>query len=147
MSIVETTFAPSKKPYAIDWSTFETRESVSRFADGREVAHHIPRVRALWVGRKHGTTYVSEGWLVGRLLDRDQSATIGSFMTNFDPRYGGDCEARWNGHDLWTQTQKWTIDWVVAQSKRLDEVLQNLPALPAGYDGWYRLHDKNVSGS
>lgn len=92
-------FATSKKPYAIDWDSFEVDTKEIARSDGSKIDFSTVQVNAVWVGRKDGRTYVSAGQLWGS--EAVSSMTRDEFMANFDPRYGGRVEARWNGHDLW----------------------------------------------
>ncbi|MGL5827751.1 MAG: hypothetical protein ACRCYU_23525 [Nocardioides sp.] len=129
-------FAPSRKAYAIWWDSFDTTSKQNVRMDGTSYIWTESQVMAIWAGRKHGETYVSYGVLRDVGADVDL-ATPESFMANFDIRHGGDCWCRWNGQDLWATT--FTPENVVAHSKMLDDVLQNLPEVPAKYDGWCQL--------
>lgn len=128
-------FAASKKPYAIDWDSFEVDTKEITRSDGSKIDFSTVQVNAVWVGRKDGRTYVS----AGQLWDSEavSSMTRDEFMANFDPRYGGRVEARWNGHDLWAPGA--SFDEVVEWRNELEPVLDGLPEVPQGYDGWYSL--------
>ena len=118
--IAKTTSAPSKKPYALDLSSF------------RLDSHGKSTVDSIWVGRKHGETYVCIGHLWGY-----GHKTLDEFMANFDSRYGGQPEARWDGDSVWAPEKSYAeVAGYVAQ---LDPILNALPAVPAGYDGWYSI--------
>lgn len=113
-------YAPSKKPYALNLGSFRVG------GDG------FARLDALWVGRKDRRTYVSLGEL------RDYGvASLEEFLATFDPRYGGDCRARWNGINLWAPGLP-ALEYAQTVAQ-LDAALTLLPDVPAGFDGWYSL--------
>ena len=114
-------YAPSKTPYAIDWSRFES--------DSKGWA----RVPAIWVTRKDGVTRISEG----HLQDLGPKA-VDEFIERLDGRYGGRCDSRWDGYSLWT-FEPASPDEVAEISDRLDAILESLPEIPEGYDGWWTI--------
>jgi hypothetical protein len=127
-------FAPSKKPYAIDLNSFQaTNKSYAR-SDGTTYPYTTASIDAVWVGRKNGLTYVTSGHLS---TGGSGCATLREFLDNFDPRYGGQAEARWDGTSMWAPEMAW-VD-TVAEQARLDIILKNLDAVPPGFDGWYQL--------
>lgn len=132
-----TKFAPSKRPYAIDLSTFTVETGTLTRADGTTITTHRPRIQAIWVGRKNGDTTISLGELGTGGFG---ATTLTEFLNDFDRRYGGTCKARWNGHDLWAPG--YTPDAIAETAQRLDAILNALPDLPIGYHGWYTLTKK-----
>lgn len=127
---------PSKRPYAIDPATFRTDMPGLRKV-----------VDAIWLGRKNGATTVSEGvlslWWSHRDGRSNGTETLAEAVDNVDPRYGGDAMVRWDGTHLWVNPrQPLTPTEQSVVIARLDSILQTLPNLPSGYDGWYRLTEK-----
>lgn len=53
--------------------------------------------------------------------------------------YGGSVLARWDGKTLWGPDL--SPAQVMAEATRLDAVLQALPALPPGFDGWWSVEE------
>lgn len=131
-------FAPSRKPYAFNWSTYEVTEIPVERGDAPPLIVRRVAVEAIWFGRKDGATYVSWGdvGLGARFPDPDD-LSVEAFKTHFDPRYGGNVTARWNGSNLWAPGMH--VADVVATSEMLDEYLRGAPDVPEGFDGWYSL--------
>lgn len=119
--------APSRRPYAIDPATF----------DGRAV-------QAIWLGRKNGATTISIGtlrfWWQPGMPDEP---TLEECIANCDPRYGGDCRARWDGKHLWVNPS-FPLDPAaqVARAEQLAAALATAPDIPAGFTGWFHLVEK-----
>ena len=62
-------------------------------------------------------------------------ATAAEFLAGHtDNRYGGDCAARWDGSNLWSNADE-------AQRREYFRVLLPMlaayPAIPEGFEGWY----------
>lgn len=123
MPIIEERFIPSKKNYAINWDSF------------KKIRDNSYSVDAIWAFKKKGELYVSSG----RITTYDiNELTIEDFKESFDSRYGGSPTCTWDGVYMTTQ-QTIPLDEMVELSKTLDPILANLPEIPDGYDGWYRL--------
>jgi hypothetical protein len=134
--ICETRFLISQKPYAIDLSTV-TGEQEQR--GDRDTFNFSGTCNALWFRRKDGITRACLGTL--RLWSHFLSTPVdladphAVLSADLDGRYGGDCHARWDGERYWgaqephVQALHLTV---------LEPMLANYPAIPAGYDGWWR---------
>lgn len=123
MPIVRERFIPSKKNYAIKWDSF------------RKIRDNLYFVEAIWAFKKKGELYVSSGSLSSYNSDE---LTVEQFQENFDNRYGGGAACTWDGTYMTTQ-QTLALSEMVEYSKILDPILANIPEIPEGYDGWYRL--------
>lgn len=123
MPIVEERFVPSKKNYAIKWDSL------------RKLRDCLYVVDAIWAFKKKGELHVSLG---GLTMYSDDDLTIEQIKERFDNRYGGSPTCTWDGVYMTTQ-QTIPLDEMVELSKTLDPILANLPEIPDGYDGWYRL--------
>lgn len=111
-------FTPSKRPYAIDLSSAKRGYS-SLYVD------------CIWAGRKNGRTTASFGTLNAYRVE-----TVEELIEKIDMRYGGCSFAKWDGDTLITPsgvTQKLHSQYV----EMLDAALNNFPAVPDGYEGWY----------
>jgi hypothetical protein len=132
----EEKFTQSHQPYAVDLS------SLSVSAPSQDHGHVWVRVRAVWFRRRRS------GW--GGSGDMRTVACLGelrelvlppvgdarSFLEKFtDGRYGGDCQARWDGTELWSAPMSETTRQ--RHLAVLRTVLENHPAVPEGYDGWW----------
>ena len=115
------TFRISKKPYAVKIeSLWLHRES------------HMVTVEAVWFRRKAGVTVACAGHLWDHMVDVKDTA---DFLERIDTgRYGGTCMARWDGERLWTDP---SLPYVNPYLGLLRPMLENFPAVPAGYDGWW----------
>lgn len=133
--IREEKFTQSRQPYAVDLSSLHAGEP-------GQTDHVWVRVRAVWFRRRRS------GW--GGSGDMATVACLGelrelvlppvgdavTFLTGFtDGRYGGDCRARWDGEELWSvpASEQTRQGWLAV----LRPMLENHPAVPPGYDGWW----------
>lgn len=111
-------FTPSKRPYALDLGAY-TR------------SHNRLHINAIWAGRKDGRTTASFGSLSAYGIE-----TVEELIEKIDMRWGGDSFAKWDGDILITPsgvTQKLHQQYV----EMLGAALNNFPAVPDGYEGWY----------
>jgi hypothetical protein len=128
-------FLISHKPYAVDLSTLKASQETNH---GR----HFLRgsVRAVWYRRQAGVTRACLGQLglwahyLPELVS-DVADPMAVLSADLDGRYGGDCEGRWDGENYWGAQKPETIEQHLAV---LRPMLANFPAIPDGYDGWWR---------
>lgn len=128
-------FVLSRRQYAIDLSsiTVEQRNHGDRWLISGLAA-------AVWYRRKGGVTRACLGSLMlwGHYLpdpvDLDDPAAV--LSARLDGRYGGDCQARWDGTSYWgvdgrpeTQAEHLAV---------LRPMLDDYPTAPEGYTGWWR---------
>ncbi|KIF66239.1 hypothetical protein HY68_36630 [Streptomyces sp. AcH 505] len=128
--IREDRFLISRRPYAIDLGSLRTAKKDRR--DGS--SFYFGRINAVWFRRKQGVTVAC----VGTLWDfQDTEPADGTeFVTRHDDgRYGGDCDGRWDGENYWG-AQK--LDVIEAHLAVLRPMLANYPAIPDGYNGWWK---------
>jgi hypothetical protein len=127
-------FLISRKAFAIDLTTLsgDQHERGDRIAFSGEV-------NAVWFRRQNGTTRACIGtlglwshYLLAR-LDLDDPRAI--LSADLDGRYGGDCHGRWDGENYWGAPKPDVIEEHLAL---LRPMLDNYPAVPDGYDGWWR---------
>lgn len=132
--IREDKFLISRKSFAIDLTTVtgEQHPRGDKFA-------FSGTANALWFRRKGGTTRACLGTLMlfhhylPEPLDlTDPHAVLAACR---DGRYGGDCHGRWDGARYWgsQEPHQQALDLTV-----LEPMLANYPAIPPGYDGWWR---------
>ena len=130
--IREDRFLISRRPYAVDLSSL--RGTRTDTPNGRNPYFYDGRIDAVWFRRKNGVTAACIGTLWD--LQYPEPADAAQFLQQHDDgRYGGDCDGRWDGENYWG-AQKPEIT-----ERHLDllrPMLANYPAIPAGYDGWYR---------
>ncbi|WP_030975190.1 hypothetical protein [Streptomyces sp. NRRL S-1824] len=118
--IREDRFLISRRPYAID---------LASLIDGP-----VSAVTAVWFRRKQGATVAC----IGNLWDtqRPTPKDVAEFLARHtDGRYGGTCEGRWDGEHYWGAQKP---DTIAEHLELLRPMLANYPAIPAGYDGWWR---------
>lgn len=127
-------FLISHKPFAIDLSTVTGKQHER----GDRIAFS-GSANALWFRRQAGTTRACIGSLM--LWDHylpkplDLSDTRAILSAELDGRYGGDCHGRWDGDSYWGNV---TLAVQEQHLAVLRPMLANYPALPDGYDGWWR---------
>lgn len=130
------TFRISHKPYAIDLSTVTGEQHTN--PDGRLM--YSGTSRAVWYRRKQGVTYACLGTLklwshnLTRLLN-DPTDPAQVLSAELDSRYGGDPDGRWDGEQYWGAQRPGLIEEHLAV---LRPMLDAYPAVPAGYEGWWR---------
>lgn len=122
--IREEKFVMSRRPFAVDLSTFRVDE------------HGFSRVNAVWFRRRRGVTVSCIGTLWGSLIPAPQ--TVHEFLERHtDGRYGGDTVGRWDGTGYWGVEDP---DEMAAHLAVLRPMLDNYPNVPVGYDGWWTFH-------
>jgi hypothetical protein len=127
-------FLISRKGFAVDLATL----SGDQHARGDLIAFS-GSINAVWFRRQAGVTRACLGtlklwshYLPDRLDVDDPHAVLSA---DLDGRYGGDCEGRWDGENYWGAQKP---DTIAEHLELLRPMLANYPALPDGYDGWWR---------
>ncbi|MEW2415272.1 hypothetical protein AB0953_16375 [Streptomyces sp. NPDC046866] len=130
--IREDRFLISRKPYAVDLGSLHG--SRMETPQGRNDYYFDGRIGAVWFRRRNGMTVACIGELWD--LQYPEPASARAFLEQHeDGRYGGDCQGRWDGVGYWGAERP----EIVAQHLAvLQPMLANYPALPPGYDGWWR---------
>ena len=95
----EDKFVQSHAPYAVDLSSY-------RVGEKHESGSAWCRVDAVWFRRRRSGYYNGPLQTVACFGDvhtlLDPPATAEAFLlAHTDGRYGGDCQARWDGTELW----------------------------------------------
>lgn len=117
----EEKFVLSHRPYAVDLGSLT-----------RDKTYH--RVVAAWFRRRKGVTAACLGYLGSFQSPIADGAS--QFLEHYDDgRYGGECEARWDGTGYWGYEQP---EIVADNLAFLRPMLANYPAVPDGFDGWWR---------
>lgn len=125
--IREDRFLISRRLYAVDLTSFRLREDTKTGWFGG-------RITAVWFRRRRGVTVAC----VGTLWDYQKPAPADAleFLARHDDgRYGGNCLGRWDGENYWGAQVPDVIERHLAL---LRPMLANYPAIPDGYDGWWR---------
>jgi hypothetical protein len=132
--IREDRFLISRKPYAVDLSSIRG----AQHERGDRIAFS-GSVDALWFRRQNGANRACIGSLklwshyLPDPLNLDDPHNV--LSANLDGRYGGDCHGRWDGQSYWGNV---TLDQQEQHLAVLRPMLANYPAIPDGYDGWWR---------
>jgi hypothetical protein len=120
-------FRVSKRLYAVKPETFLRRPPMGQ-------RRWSISIDAVWFRRQDGRTRACYGTLYDHQDERPES--FEQFLERFtDGRYGGDCLARWDGEKYWGSQTPAVIERDLAL---LRPALENYPAAPAGYVGWWR---------
>lgn len=124
-------FAISRRPYAINPDSL-------RITSERGNCFSQVCVDAVWFRRRNGRTVAVFGVLrvLRDLRNGRMPCNAEEFLAaHTDGRYGGRAIARWDGSNFWAPR----IPHDDAQKHQLflAEMLDNYPAIPAGYTGWY----------
>lgn len=127
-------FLISRKPFAVDLGSMTGVQH-----DRGDRVAFSGTANAVWFRRKDGVTRACIGtlglwshYLPERLDLNDPHAVLSA---DLDGRYGGDCHGRWDG------TGYWGAEVLEVQQQHLEilrPMLAGYPAIPAGYDGWWR---------
>jgi hypothetical protein len=113
-------FLISKKPYAVKTMSLDIS------------LHGSVTMQAVWFRRRAGVTVACAGILWDHMPSvRDTADFLDRIGT---ARYGANCVARWDGERLWTDP---SLPYVNPYPDLLRPMLENFPAVPAGYDGWW----------
>lgn len=132
----EEKFLISHAPYAVQLDSFTVEEKWATFSGGRvaETPYYTITIPAIWFRRKDGILSAHIGTLWGS--ERERPASAEAWLTDsWDGRYGGNCQARWDGISLWAPDVTW--NGMVNYQGVLAWVLENFPQVPDGFDGWW----------
>ncbi|MFF7023074.1 hypothetical protein ACFY97_18975 [Streptomyces klenkii] len=130
--IREDQFLISHKPYAVDLGSLHG--SRTETPQGRNDYYFDGRIAAVWFRRRKGVTVACIGELWD--LQYPEPATACTFLEQHeDGRYGADCQGRWDGISYWGNV---TLDEQERHLTILRPMLAKYPAIPPGYDGWWR---------
>lgn len=130
----------SHAPYALRHDTFRVTEKWATYTnpDGSsrrgESPFYTMTVQAVWFRRKSGVLSAQYGHLWDSTTEKpaDLLAWIESFR---DGRYGGHCNARWDGASLWAPESSW--EQMKEYAALLRPMLDNYPNVPPQFDGWW----------
>jgi hypothetical protein len=130
--IREDRFLISRRAYAVDLASMNIK-----MRGPYPVTGHVRvsvKIRAVWFRRKDKVTAACTGVLWNSQQPAPRTAR--EFLERFtDGRYGGDCEGRWDGERYWGAQEP---DVIVSHLALLRPMLENYPAIPPGFDGWWR---------
>lgn len=126
----DTRFLISRRPYAVDLSSL--RGSMLPRDNGGEC--YQAQIGAVWFRRRSGITVACIGTLSD--FQNEQPANAVQFLERHtDGRYGGNCDGRWDGTNYWGNGN---LTGQVRHLIVLRPMLAAYPALPVGFDGWWR---------
>lgn len=120
-------FRLSRNPFALDLGSF----TVSGEDDHPSA---WCQVSAVWFRSRKGIVRACTGTIRGLL--RPPPADVSDFLERYihDP-WGGSCAGRWDGVRYWGAQEPAVIEGHLAV---LRPMLDGYPAVPDGYDGWWR---------
>jgi hypothetical protein len=131
--IRETRFLISRRPYAIDLGSL--RGSIQATGPGATArTYYQGRIDAVWFRRRKSVTVACVGTLWD-LQDDEPVNAVAFLARHTDGRYGGDCDGRWDGAHYWGAQEPAEIQ---RHLDLLQPMLAAYPAIPDGYDGWWR---------
>jgi hypothetical protein len=122
-------FRFSHRPYAVDLSSFRVTSSTSEESVSCRVTFD-----AVWFRGPKTAPKACIGQLreyVSLAADHDPERVL---LSMDDGRYGGDCLGRWNGTGYWGSEDP---DVQAEHLAILRPMLENFPAIPRGFDGWW----------
>lgn len=127
----ETRFLISRKPFAVDLSSLQTRPYKIWPTDTHE--RYDTYITAVWFRRRSGLTYACVGAL-SNATDAPPASAREFLEGHTDGRGGGDCHGRWDGARYWGAQEP---EVMAAHMEILRPMLDNYPAVPDGFDGWW----------
>lgn len=127
--IREDKFLISKRPYAVDLDSL-------RIAKPWEPNCWV-LIDAVWFRRRRGVTVAVIGTLADFQATPAPLSTVEALERYTDGRYGGSWIARWDGESYVSEHPVSPED-MARHMELLRPMLENYPAVPPGYDGWWR---------
>lgn len=126
----EAKFVQSHAPYAVDLNSLHTT-TCYREKDG--TPYWSATINAMWFRRRKGVTVACIGhlWDFQHVEPKDAEQFL---RQHEDGRYGASCSGRWDGSGYWGAEVPAVIE---AHLTLLRPMLENHPAVPPGYDGWW----------
>lgn len=125
-------FLISRRPYAVDLGSL--RGAVKTTGPGATArTYYDGRINAVWYRRRRGVTVACIGTLWD--LQDEQPAAVQFLERHTDGRYGGNCDGRWDSQSYWGNG---TLAEQEHHLAILRPMLADYPAVPDGYDGWWR---------
>lgn len=116
----EERFVMSHRPYAVRLGSLRSSDGWSS-------------IDAAWFRRKNGILSAHLGDLHD--LQQPDPLDVQEFLLRYDDgRYGGSCDARWDGENYWGSQKPFEQSFHLSV---LEPMLENFPAVPDGYDGWW----------
>jgi hypothetical protein len=117
------------------------------FTQTRESGSVICRVDAVWFRRRKRVLQACAGslraWFGPNYADGREPLDAAQFAQMADRRNAwasADCQARWDGETFWAQPPMHP-DFQRGYLELLEPMLAGFPAVPHGYDGWWRFTD------
>jgi hypothetical protein len=99
-----------------------------------EKPNYYATMRVIYFKKKGGVLSACVGNLWDWRGDKSPESAE-DFLKHCSTRvYGPNLTAKWNGKDLWGQTE---ISSILYYRDLLDPILKNYPEIPEGYDGWW----------
>ena len=140
-------FLASKKVYALDPQgiTFVERKNVD--SAGTAYTMRSYQIPAVWFSRRSNgrkAAFFGVLWDSERTNDADGVPAVwdlDAFIANCDTgHYGGTPFGCWDGQAAWWGDAAYSNDYAKQQEKLpfLQEMLEAYPAIPAGYEGWFK---------
>jgi hypothetical protein len=132
-------FGISNGLYAVDLDSLKTEWHEFQWRNGRPPS--APEgtwrctVQAVWFRRRRRVTVSCIGELWDSQTVKPETA-LEFLAAHDDGRYGGSTEGRWDGSGYWGSQV--SLEEQEAHLAVLRPMLANYPAVPAGYDGWWR---------
>lgn len=117
-------FIHSRHGYAVDLSSFREGKL------GGRTGNRYVLLDAVWY---RGTVGFPKACM-GTIWDYGKFEDARDLLANWDGRYGGNCQARWDGAKLWGPQAPAAIEEALSL---LRPMLAAYPAIPDGYDGWW----------
>lgn len=130
--IREEEFRISRRPYAVNLDALNVQHNPPWSERSREIWRGT--IEAVWFRRRRGETVACFGYLWCSTLVEPRDA-LHFLELHDDGRYGGETIGRWDGSGFWGNV---SLAEQQAQLDVLQLMLENFPAVPPGYDGWWR---------
>jgi hypothetical protein len=129
----EEKFVLSHRPYAVDPESLRIEHHPAQETPPTREYWRIT-MDAVWFRGRKDAPVATAGGLWGSTHEEPRDVTHALELFN-DGRYGGSAVARWDGVGLWINGL--SLEESEGYLAILRPMLENFPAIPPGYDGWW----------
>lgn len=129
-------FLISQRPYAVNLDALKAERDEFFNLQMEKVVRWRIWAPAVWFRRRQGVTMACLGYLWDS-QEKEPRSPQEALERYTDGRYGGHCHARLDATGYWSESPA-SPERISHDLAILKQMLENYPAIPDGYDGWWR---------